>query len=364
MGPTFALPHLIKLLFLLSFIVLASQPTLADTKLHLAESIALKAETQFNIERKFVGSVFAQQNANLGFELAGKVSSLLANTGDIIAKGDILAKQDTELLEIERKELSAQLSQTEADIALVAANLKRLSSLKQKGYTSDQSVDELQAQRKSLNANKARIQASLKANQARLNKSQLIAPFAGQIATRNVAEGQVVNAGEPVFQILQRDKQEIKVGIPVRVINKLDKTAAVSATIGTEQLPVTLITQGALVDANTRTVQLRFALPEDKSFIPGQLAFIHVQEQQQEAGFWVPMTALTDGVRGLWNVFVAVKQGDSWLVERRDIRVAYADKSAAYIHGALAADERVITSGVHKLVPGQAVRLADSDWSR
>ncbi len=338
----------------------------AQAPAHHTESIVLTQQSSFTIERQFVGSVFAKQNANIGFELAGKVANLAANTGERVKQGSVLASLDTELLQIERDELYAQLAQTEADIVLVKTNLNRLNSLQKKGYTSDQSVDELKARQKSLFASKARINASLAANQTRIDKSQLMAPFDAQVGQRLVALGQVVSAGSPVFELLQLSDQEVKIGLPVRLLDKLDRTLNqhTQATIAGQTVPVSLITKGASVDPATRTVQLRFAIDPQFSFIPGQLAYLNLVEQQQQSGFWVPLSALTDGLRGTWNVFVLVKQDNkTWQIERRDVRVAHANREAAFIYGAIQDQERIIATGLHKFVPGQLVTTQTSPWS-
>ncbi|MFO6424194.1 efflux RND transporter periplasmic adaptor subunit [Motilimonas sp. KMU-193] len=333
---------------------------------HHTESIVLTQQSGFTIARQFVGSVFAKQNANIGFELAGKVAHLAVNTGETVKQGSVLATLDTELLLIERDELYAQLAQTDADIVLVKANLNRLNSLQKKGYTSDQSVDELKARQKSLFASKARINASLAANQTRIEKSQLLAPFDAQVGQRLVSQGQVVSAGSPVFELLQLSDQEVRIGLPVRLLDKLDHNLNqhTKATIAGQTVPVSLITKGASVDPATRTVQLRFAIADNFSFIPGQLAYLNLVEQQQQSGFWVPLSALTDGLRGTWNVFALVQQDDqSWQIERRDVRVAHASREAAYIYGAVHDQERIIATGLHKFVPGQRVTTKASQWS-
>ncbi|MCE2573558.1 efflux RND transporter periplasmic adaptor subunit [Motilimonas eburnea] len=351
---------------LLWALLISTPATATNNALHHTESIILKQQTGFTIDRQFVGSVFAKQNANIGFELAGKIADLVANTGERVTKGSVLASLDTELLQIERDELYAQLAQTDADIVLVKANLNRLNSLQKKGYTSDQSVDELKAKQKSLFANKARINASLAANQTRIEKSQLIAPFDAQVGQRLVSQGQVVSAGSPVFELLQLSDQEVRIGLPVRLIDKLDHSLNqhTHATIAGQTVPVSLITKGASVDPATRTVQLRFAIDDNFSFIPGQLAYLNLVEQQPQSGFWVPLSALTDGLRGTWNVFVLVQQEEqAWQIERRDVRVAHANQDAAFIYGAIQDQERIIATGLHKFVPGQHVTTQTSQWS-
>ncbi len=47
-------------------------------------------------------------------------------------------------------------------------------------------------------------------------------------------------------------------------------------------------------------------------------------------------------------------------VERRDVEILYTRAERVYVRGVLAAGERVVADGVHRIVPGQTVRVADT----
>lgn len=88
----------------------------------------------------------------------------------------------------------------------------------------------------------------------------------------------------------------------------------------------------------------------------GQLAYLNVVETVKEPGYWVPVSAITDGVRGLWNVYAIVAQSDgSFKLERRDVSVRYATEEQAFVRGALQAGEAIVATGMHRYVPGQTV---------
>ncbi|MGY5450965.1 efflux RND transporter periplasmic adaptor subunit [Agarivorans sp. MS3-6] len=310
----------------------------------------------YSVERQFVGQVIAKQRADIGFELAGKISQIFVDEGERVEQGDILMQLDTELLEIEFIDLQAQLQQLAADASLVKANLKRVQSLKTEGYASEQSVDELIAQQKSLRANKARIDASIKANRTRIEKSTLLAPYSGIIDSRTVSEGAVIGASQPVLTVLQLGANEIKVGVPVRLLEHVDMLTPKSVTVAKRDYSVDLVASGGQVDPATRTVQLRFALPENDRLISGQLAYLNVIERVNEPGYWIPVSAITDGVRGLWNIYAIVAKDDGhYELERRDVSVRYATEDKAFVRGALKPGEAIVATGMHRYVPGQTV---------
>ncbi|WP_246611927.1 efflux RND transporter periplasmic adaptor subunit [Agarivorans aestuarii] len=338
--------------------VAADDELFADTAVNVQQVKAFVPvlSEDYAVERQFVGQVIAKQRADIGFELAGKISKIFVDEGERVIQGDVLMQLDTELLEIEYIDLQAQLQQLAADAALVQANLKRVKSLKSDGYASAQSVDELVAQQKSLKANKARIDASIKANRTRIEKSTLLAPYNGIIDKRTVSEGAVVGASQPVLTVLQQGANEVKVGVPVRLLEQVDMVTPKSVTVAKRHYSVDLVAAGGQVDPVTRTVQLRFALPDNDSLVSGQLAYLNVVETVKEPGYWVPVSAITDGVRGLWNVYAIVAQSDgSFKLERRDVSVRYATEEQAFVRGALQAGEAIVATGMHRYVPGQTV---------
>lgn len=333
-----------------------SEQTSSQVSVAQVKAFVPKATASYQVERQFVGQVVAKQRADIGFELAGKISKIFVDEGDHVQQGDILMQLDTELLEIEYTDLHAQLQQLAADAALVKANLKRVKSLKKEGYASAQSLDELVAQQKSLWANKARIDASIKANRTRIEKSSLLAPYNGIIDRRTVSEGTVVGASQAVLTVVQRGANEVKVGVPVRLLEHVDLVKPKSVTVAEHDYAVELVASGGQVDPQTRTVQLRFSLPENDNLVSGQLAYLNVVETIEEPGFWIPVSAIIDGVRGLWNVYAIAKQNDgSYLLERRDVSVRYATEQRAFVTGALRPNEAIVATGLHRYVPGQRV---------
>jgi RND family efflux transporter MFP subunit len=327
---------------------------------HRAQSLVLQQQPSYEVTRTFIGRVEARQSASIGFEQSGKVARLLVDDGETVTRGAVLATQDTELLSIERRELQAQLQQTQADLALAQANLRRLNSLNRRGFTSEQSLDELQARQQVLQATRARVQASLAANQLHIDKSTLLAPYSARVSRRLVDQGEVVGAGTPAFTLLQSGPAEVRVGVPVDMLDNLHAQQQLSIRVGTRQIGVRLLTKGANVDPITRTVPLRFELPDEAALVNGQLAYLSLQRPFAEPGYWVPLSALTDGLRGLWNIYSLQPQGDAGLyqLQSRDVQVLHATATRAFVSGALSDGERVLSTGLQRLVPGQIVRLA------
>lgn len=350
----------------------------AETGVPVVQPVALVSvvhQEQMAIEREFAGLVTAAQSSELGFELGGKVAQLLVDEGQTVDLGQPLARLDTRLLEAQRSELQGRLAELQAGITLNQVSTRRVAELEDRGFASQQSSDELDAEGDSLQARSRQVQAELRANQTRLEQSRLVAPYAGVVSRRFVDQGAVVAAGTPVIRLLQSAGLEARVGVPVSLAGTLVVGEPARLRIGGQELGGTILAMGNDLNPSTQTLPVRVAIADQTTAVPGDQAYLLLQQQIDSAGFWVPMESLTDGLRGLWNVYVAIPgdTSESLLIEARDVRVLHAELDRAFVAGALGDGEQVVAAGVHRLVPGQrvvAAALADSAvvevarWSR
>ncbi|MEM6184800.1 efflux RND transporter periplasmic adaptor subunit [Shewanella vaxholmensis] len=325
------------------------------TVLPTVTSQALSLTLSYQHEQTFTGTIRAGNTTGVGFELAGKLNELQADSGIKVKQGQILAILDTRLLEAERQEIQASLAQTQADVDLATSTLKRNQELKKSGYVSEQLLDENRSQLNSLAAAKNRLLASQYANQLKLDKSILVAPFDGTISQRLHNLGEVVAAGSPIFTLVGNINPEAYIGVPVALAEQFHAGLQVQVSVQDQTFTAEIAGISAEVNPISRTLQLRISLPQDARVINGEIAYLHQQQQIEQAGYWVPISALTDGIRGLWNLYVIANDEQQSIIERRDVEILYTTQNMAYIQGAIQPNEIYVSQGLHKLVVGQAV---------
>ncbi|MGF1766864.1 efflux RND transporter periplasmic adaptor subunit [Enterovibrio makurazakiensis] len=336
----------------------------AETETHsenipVVTTLAVEMSPGYSVNREFVGTVQAGQNAKLGFELGGKVNALMVDVGDSVKKGEPLIALDTQLLDTETQQLSAQLEQLDAQLALIQNNLQRQRQLKKKGFSADAEIDSLTSQRDALKANVRQLEASLASTELRKEKSTIYAPYNGKISQRFVSHGDVVNVGAPTLTLLADSQKEAQIGVPVTVLADVNQMSHPVIRVRDEQYPATLLNPGADIDMRSRTVTLRFLLPEQTSVLNGELAYLQYNHHTPEPGFWMPITGITDGLRGMWNVYAALPSDDGeHHISRRSVQVLHADDSNAFVSGAIGNGELVVIEGVHRIVSGQQVNVA------
>ena len=324
-----------------------------------ADIRTISPSMSYDIERAYIGKVVSKQLTSLSFEYAGKVAKVYVDSGDLVSKGQLLAEFDIELLSIQRQAIVATIEQFRARAELNRLNLSRINNLSTKGYSSKQAVDELEAEKTIINADISRQQANIASIEYQISHAKLHAPFAAVISSRTVAEGENFSPNQNAFNLIQQADHEVSVGVPIKVASQLMVGQTLSVTLNEQTLTGQILAIGKQVHQVSRTIELRLSLKQTSTFYNGQLAQVNIEQRVEQAGFWLPLSALTDGIRGQWNVYqVTATPHDLLTISATTVEVKYTTLDAAYITGLPLVTHEVIASGVHRYVPRQVVKRA------
>lgn len=346
-----------------TLVILGCQAKSEELSTVIYQSVgAVQAQQQstFALDRSFTGVVLPARRADFSFEFGGTVQFMLADEGDQVEEGDLLAQLDTSLLTIERRQLEARLVEAQVNLRLTKANLTRQQSLELDGFASQQRRDELEAGRDSYKANIRQLEAELDGNNIRQQKAHIYAPFSGVVSERYLEQGSRAGVGEPALRLLDIGQLEAHVGVPRQLARSLTPGQIVRVQVDGELVEGPVLAVGAELKAQSHTVTVRIELPA-LDVLSGSLVQLQFEDRIESAGFTLPQTALTANLRGLWRVYVLKAASDGlYRVEARDVQLRFIDEQRAYVERGVADGEWVVSTGIHKLVPGQLVRISGS----
>lgn len=328
---------------------------------HAAEIITITPVENYQITRQYIGEITSKQSTGLSFEFGGQIETLLVDNGDKIQQGQSLATLNTNLLQLKKAEIEAEISQTQAQLNLNQANLKRLNALDKKGFASEQSLDELNTEKTILTATITKLKSVLASTEYQLSQSKIIAPFNGTIAKRFFNVGELAPAGSPVYQLIKSNDEQINLGIPSKLANHLKTGKKLQLEINEQHIEATILAVGQQINPQNRTVNIRLLPEQNIAFFNGQLAKVNINETLEQVGFWLPLSALTDGIRGQWNIFtvISAEQPDLFEIHKHTVNVLYSNEQQAFVTGLSAQPQQIVASGLQRLVAGQIVRKAD-----
>lgn len=317
----------------------------------------VRAEGAYEAEGRFVGRVEAARASAVGFELAGAVTSLHADEGEAVVAGEVVAELDTARLAARKSELTAALAEAEATRRLAQATHARIAKLVDGGSVSRQRLDEARNQLDTANAAIARIEAQIEAVEVDFSKSILRAPYDAVVIERHVDEGSVLAAGTPVVLLLETGSLEIRVGLTPDAARAIAIGQPLQVWAGAREVAATVERILPARSVTTRTIDVLLRVAEGTTLQDGDLVELIVPRQVEVAGFWVPRSALTESVRGLWAVYALQDTSEPALftVERRQLEILHQDGERLFVRGALTDGDRIVGAGMHRLVPGQHV---------
>ncbi len=326
-----------------------------ESYLHVAETQPVRMQSGYVLEREFAGEVRAGQTSDLGFELAGQITELLVDEGQDIRHGQLLARLDSRIVLAQGDELDAQLAELDAELQTVRRNLERAERLRGDNLISERERDNLAGRVDVLNASLDRVRAAREVNEIRLGKLELRAPFDSRIDRRHVDSGVVVEAGSPIFSLVESGAREVRAGVPVSMAERLHPGKAVEVRVGRKVSVGHVIHLGPVVNQATQSRFVRIAVEDPWS--PGEIAYLLIGVNIEMAGAWVPAAAVTEGVRGTWVVYAAMPEGDSRArLESRSVVIHHAAGGRLYVSGSLSDGETIVSGGLHRLAPGQRIR--------
>ncbi len=320
------------------------------------EVVTVLSQDSYRAIRRFPGRIDAAQVSDLSFQVGGEITQVLAKVGDKVAEGDPLARLDETRLKNRIGELKA--SRTEADAALTRAqaSLERIRALREEGFSTDQDLDNITAERDGFRARIRQLNRSLANAEEDLADSTLTAPYGGVVVNRYLDAGATVAAGQSILRLNETGILEALIGVPplfARRISTGDVFSLSSDGLTTDGV-VTGI--GDAVERATQTVSIRLEITEDPGFIPGSLVRLTLNEERRETGFWVPAQSLTEGFRGLWSVYVITQdENNTNVVARKDVEILHVGNERLFVRGTLEDGDRVVTAAPSRFVPGQQV---------
>lgn len=317
----------------------------------------------YEVRRAFVGRVEARRESRVGFELSGLVTAVLAEEGDLLEPGRVIARLDTARLEVQLKQLRGRRTELQANIGLARATRIRQEQLAEKGHSSQQRYDEARFDEQALFGRLQQVDAEIASVELDIGKSEIRTPFAAIVGERFADEGIVIAAGAPVFDLLERTNPEVRIGVAGDAVDGIAAGQRHALLVRGRRVPATVRSVLPVRDRGTRSVDVLFTLHAPFNGIRrGDLARLEITRRLDQPGFWLPLTALTESSRGLWAVYVAVGGvGDEGVLERRELEVLHQEADRVFVRGTLGDNEQVVADGLHRLVPGQRVRIIGAE---
>ena len=312
------------------------------------------------------GTIEACRRAGISPSVGGQISSLPVKEGDIVEQGQVLMelwnedmRAQYQLVISEAKAAAANANQACVRAEVAQRESDRQKKLQKKNLSSEEALDradgEARAQKAACNAAKATSEVSkarLTVIQAELDRTRLVAPFAGIIAEVNGEIGEFVTPSPvgiptpPAVDLM--DISCVYVSAPIDEVDAPRIRVEMKANISLDALSgevfagtVKRIAPYVLeVEKQARTVDVEvdFVCQQGcENMLPGYSADIEVILEEQGNVLRIPTEAILEGNRVL--VFAVDK-----LLEQREIKTGLSNWEWTQVIEGLSKGDEVVVS--------------------
>ncbi len=285
------------------------------------------------------GQIEPWQSVSISARVAGTVESLNVSLGDQVDAGQVMAT----LSEDGRQ---AVVTRWQARLRKLEADLEAARRLRERDLTSESEILALQSEL-------ATARAELSEAQLVINHLRPRAPFAGTINHKSVDEGDLVQVGSPLFELVRIDRLKAVGQVPQQSVSRVAQGQPVNIeTLDGDTLDGEVRFVASAADTQTRSFAVEIAInnPERKR-VAGGSATLRIALPEVEAMFVSPayLSLGDDGRPGVRHV------NDDDEVVFTTVRLLNITTEGAWVTG-LPSEIRLITRGAGFVALGQQVR--------
>ena len=307
--------------------------------------VVTAASQSINASYAGTANLEAPNEAQVVAKSSGVMVAQLAEEGDTVRQGQVLARIDPA-----RAQLEVQRSQ--ATVNKLSNNYARAQELRKQNLISAEAHDQIRFDLESAKAglNLARLE---------LSYTNVTAPISGVIAQRMVKQGNLVTLNAPVFRIVntqyleavmnvpERELALIKAGMPVRMI--------VDAVPG-QVFEGRVDRVSPVMEAGSGTFRVTCAFDGKQTLRPGMFGRFEIIYDRRENVLTIPRTAMLEDETD--PAVYVVRAGKA---VRAPIKLGYSNGEIAEVVSGLKTGDRIITAGKVSVRDGGGVTVIAID---
>ena len=332
--------------------------------------VAVPVQRSFTRYLETTGNTAAIKNVDLVARVQGFLQSINYKDGAFVKQGTSLFTIEPDTYKLKLEQAQAAETGAQATVRQAEADFKRQQELVQRQAVSQATLDTSTSTRDNAQANLLQAQVNTKIAAVNYGYTNVTAPFDGVVSAHLVSVGELVGASSPtqLATIVALDPIWVNFNVNEQDVLRIREEARRRGMTADDlrQLPVELGLQtetgfphkgrldyaAATLNQSTGTLPVRGVLPNsDRTLLPGFFVRVRVPVDQVQNALFVPDVALGSDQAGR---YLLVVNGEN-IVEQRKVRVGPLEDGLRVIEEGLKPDDRVITAGLLRAIPGQKV---------
>ena len=318
---------------------------------------------------QLVGTVNSPQVATLSTQINGLVETVMVEEGSQVKRGDVLLHLDKELAALQLQSVNAELQQAEETLLDARRRLLEARSLVKNRSIAESTLKDIAAEVDINTAVVSQARAQLQYRQALLERHNLRAPFDGVISRKLAEQGQWLNTGTGVFELVATQGLRLDFYIAEEFAAIITDSGQLSFSLSAQpkqQYPAKITHIVPVADTKARTFLVRAdiideQLPKNIRLFPGMSVVAKLRLDTGRVGLVVPRDAVLlnqDGSKTLWTVVAANGQAnDQATVKESRVETGLSFDGKIEIISGLGQQDRVVVSGNEALRNQQRIKI-------
>jgi membrane fusion protein (multidrug efflux system) len=327
-----------------------------------APRVATAAIVTVDLEERIEasGELEARYHSFVAAEVSGQITQIVKGEGEPIAAGEAVLEIDPQRRELEFAAARARAAQADAGAVEARRQTERIRLLRKRNAASQSKLDEAETALLVAESDAAAQEAQLGVAKQALDDATVCAPFDGVVGQRLVSEGDFVQIGTPLVELVSMDPIQVVFRVAEVDSGRVEVGQKVNVSVAPhpdEVFEATVDVVYPTIDPASRTLRVKAALANpDGRLRPGLFARADLGIRVRSAVPMVPEESVLQRSDGA--VVFRVVGGER--VERRVVTVGEFRDGMIEIRSGLDAGNVVVTRGHSELVDGAVVRVIAS----
>ena len=322
------------------------------------------------VERQFTATarVMAKYRVEVLARISGYLTKSYFKEGDYVKAGQLLFEIEPQEYEYAASKAKANLNNAQSQYDYYDKQLKRYKELVQQDYIARSDYDNILSQRDAFKAQVESAKSAYNDAERNLGYTRVKSPVNGRVGMISVTEGNYVsmnsgplttiNSSEPMYVTFPLESKDFA------ELVRIDKSANINRDVefifsSGEKYKYKGVQDfhDNEIDESTGTITMRATFPNpDDALIQGDFGRVIIYSKSKDNVPVVPQTATMENQEGR---FVYILDEDN-LPRMSYIKTSGEKNSKWIISSGVNAGDRIVTSGLQKVIPGSPVRIVQA----
>ena len=318
-------------------------------------STTFPSTQEMNEEESLMGLIYSRSSPRLAVEVSGRVVEIIADVGDEVKAGDILARIDSEKYNLQLTQAKAEIARINALLINKEMDLQRAEKLFKDNLVSEGMMDKTKADFDALTEQMNAADAQLRNARRVIEETNIKAPIDSEVASKYIDTGDYVQPGKVVYELVDTRNLKVNLSFPEYLSPKLKKGLEVRITSPTNPNEVVVSNIRDIkpnIDARNKSLTTIIEFQNPGTWLPGASSSATVIFSKFENAIVVPQISV---VRRSIGEVIYVVNGD--MVKETPVKTGLRKEGYIQILEGIGLEDEIVKDGAGFLTDSSIIEI-------